>query len=100
MGVRFSVVIPARNEEAYLPRLLETVEAARTSYEGGPETIEVIVADNVSTDRTASLARSKGARVVSVGKRVIGAVRNACGASRPSPRSENSTRTATGTTSG
>jgi glycosyltransferase involved in cell wall biosynthesis len=35
------------------------------------------VADNVSTDRTAGVARDLGARVVSVGKRVIGAVRNA-----------------------
>lgn len=77
MGVRFSVVVPARNEEACLPRLLDTVKVARASYTGGPEAIEVIVADNVSTDRTAALAFSNGARVVSVEKRVIGAVRNA-----------------------
>jgi glycosyltransferase involved in cell wall biosynthesis len=76
VGVRFSVVIPARNEEAYLPRLLDTVEAARAMYAGDASAIEVIVADNVSTDRTAELARAKGARVVSVEKRVIGAVRN------------------------
>ena len=36
----------------------------------------MVVADNVSTDRTAEVARAKGARVVSVEKRVIGAVRN------------------------
>ena len=74
--MRFSVVIPARNEEAYLPRLLDTVEVARAAYAGGASAIEVIVADNVSTDRTAELARAKGARVVSVEKRVIGAARN------------------------
>jgi glycosyltransferase involved in cell wall biosynthesis len=76
VGVRFSVVVPARNEEALLPRLLDTVEAARAAYAGGPAAIEVLVADNVSTDRTATLALSKGARVVTVEKRVIGAVRN------------------------
>jgi glycosyltransferase involved in cell wall biosynthesis len=71
------VIVPARNEEALLLRLLDTVEIARRAYGGGAERIEVIVADNVSTDRTAELARAKGARVVSVEKRVIGAVRNA-----------------------
>lgn len=74
--MRFSVVIPARNEEKYLPRLLDTVETARRAYAGGAERVQVVVADNVSTDRTAEVARAKGARVVSVEKRVIGAVRN------------------------
>lgn len=74
--MRFSVVIPARNEEALLPRLLDTVEAARRAYRGGAERVEVVVADNVSTDRTPEIARAKGARVVRVEKRVIGAVRN------------------------
>jgi glycosyltransferase involved in cell wall biosynthesis len=74
--VRFSVVIPARNEEKLLPRLLDSVEAARQVYAGGGDMVEVVVADNVSTDRTAEVARAKGARVVTVEKRVIGAVRN------------------------
>lgn len=74
---RFSLIIPARNEEAYLPRLLETVAVARQRYRGGPDAVEVIVADNVSTDRTAEIARQHGHRVVQVEKRVIGAVRNA-----------------------
>jgi len=75
--MRISLIIPARNEEAYLPRLLETVRVARGGYRGGPDAIEVIVADNVSTDRTAEIARAHGCRVVRVEKRVIGAVRNA-----------------------
>ena len=74
--MRFSVVIPARNEEACLPRLLDTIEVARAAYSGGAAAIEVVVADNVSTDRTAEIARAKGARVVTVEKRVIGAARN------------------------
>lgn len=73
---RFSLVIPARNEERYLPRLLDTVELARGRFRGGPEAVEVIVADNVSTDRTAHIAQQRGCRVVTVEKRVIGAVRN------------------------
>ncbi len=73
---RFSLVIPARNEEAYLPRLLDSVERARARFTGGTEEIEVVLADNVSTDRTADLARDRGCRVVRVEKRIIGAVRN------------------------
>ncbi|HET6267544.1 MAG TPA: glycosyltransferase [Acidobacteriota bacterium] len=72
----FSLVIPARNEEAYLPRLLDTVEVARQRYRGGPDSIEVIVADNVSTDRTAQVALERGCRVARVEKRIIAAVRN------------------------
>jgi glycosyltransferase involved in cell wall biosynthesis len=73
---RFSLVIPARNEEAYLPRLMDTVDDASNRYRGGAETIEVIVADNASTDRTAEIADERGCRVTRVEKRVIAAVRN------------------------
>lgn len=73
---RFSLVIPARNEEKYLPAVLESVRTALQNYRGDRSSIRVIVADNVSTDRTASIAREFGAEVVSVEKRVIGAVRN------------------------
>ena len=74
---RFSLIIPAYNEEAYLPALLDSVGAARTRYAGGPDAIEVLVADNLSTDSTADLARSRGCRVVREEKRIIAAVRNA-----------------------
>lgn len=74
---RISIVIPARNEEAYLPRLLDSVDVARRAHPAGEAAIEVIVADNVSTDATAAIAASRGCRVVGVEKRVIGAVRNA-----------------------
>ena len=73
---RFSLIIPARNEEAYLPRLLDSIDVARNVYHGRPDQIEVIVADNVSTDRTAQIARQRGCRVVRVETRNIGAVRN------------------------
>lgn len=73
---RFSLVIPARNEEKYLPRVLETAAEAANRYRGGRESIEFIVADNVSTDRTAEVAFDFGCKVVTVEKRAIGAVRN------------------------
>ncbi|MHC5028632.1 MAG: glycosyltransferase [Planctomycetota bacterium] len=75
-GVDISLVIPAWNESSCLPRLLDTVDAARACYRGGPERVEVIVADNGSTDGTADIARERGARVVPVEKRCIAAARN------------------------
>jgi glycosyltransferase involved in cell wall biosynthesis len=77
--MRFSVIIPAYNEEQYLPRLLDSIEVARSNYSGGPAAIEIIVADNDSTDRTAEVAAARGARVVTVKKRRISAARNGGG---------------------
>jgi len=73
---RFSLIIPAYNEEAYLPPLLDTVDAARENYHCGADAIEVIVADNISTDATGHVARSRGCRVVREHRRLIAAVRN------------------------
>ena len=70
------MIIPAYNEEHYLPRLLDSVDVARKCYSKGPEAVEVIVADNQSTDGTAEVAAARGCRVVRVEKRVIAAVRN------------------------
>src|ERR1700720_2397081 len=77
--MRFSIIIPAYNEEQYLPRLLNSIAAARSNYSGGRDAIEVIVADNDSTDRTAEVAKAHGARVVTVAKRRIAAARNGGG---------------------
>jgi glycosyltransferase involved in cell wall biosynthesis len=74
--IRVSLVIPARNEASLLPRLLDTVDTARARYQAGPGAVEVIVADNGSTDRTAEIARNRGCRVVDVAPRIIAAVRN------------------------
>ncbi|MCI0650591.1 MAG: glycosyltransferase [Planctomycetes bacterium] len=73
---KISLVIPAWNEAAYLPRLLATVAAARARFRGGAESIEVIVADNGSTDDTAAIARAAGCRVTHVARRAIAAARN------------------------
>ena len=83
--IRQSLVIPAHNEEALLPRLLDTVEVARTRYSFGPGAIEVIVADNASTDSTAEIATARGCRVASVAKRAIAAARNGGAAVARSP---------------
>ncbi len=56
---RFSVVIPALDEELYLTDCLRSLDAQ--DFDGD---VEVIVVDNNSTDRTAAIARSHGAVVV------------------------------------
>src|SRR5881275_1481987 len=84
-GPRLTLVIPAHNEETLLPRLLDTVDVARARYSFGAGAIEVIVADNASTDRTAEIAAARGCRVVSVAKRAIAASRNGGAACAQSP---------------
>lgn len=71
-----SLVIPAWNEAGQLPRLLASVAAARAAFPHGSSAIEVIVADNGSTDGTAEIALRHGARVVAVEQRCIAAARN------------------------
>jgi glycosyltransferase involved in cell wall biosynthesis len=71
-----SIVIPAYNEAQLLPRLLDTIDAARDRFTGGREAIEVIVADNGSTDTTAAIARTRGCVVAPVERRMIAAARN------------------------
>ncbi len=56
--ISVSIVIPARNEERNLPRLLQSIF---TSY---LRKIEVLVVDDASTDQTASVARKSGAAVI------------------------------------
>jgi glycosyltransferase involved in cell wall biosynthesis len=75
MAPRFSLVIPAHNEEAFLPRLLDSVEEAKERYHG-EGAIEVLVVDNRSTDSTAEIASRRGCIVLHEEKRVIAAVRN------------------------
>lgn len=55
---KFSIIIPARNEEQNLPRLLSSIVQSEASA------TEVLVVDDASTDNTASIARSFGARVL------------------------------------
>jgi len=62
-GKRISVVIPCHNEE----------EGVRATIEQMPPIVdEVLVVDNASTDRTAEVAASLGARVVFEGRKGYG----------------------------
>jgi glycosyltransferase involved in cell wall biosynthesis len=68
-----SFIVPAHNEQGYLPRTLQAIhESARAA--GLP--YEIVVANDASTDGTAEVARENGARVVNVSNRQIAATRN------------------------
>lgn len=69
-----SVIIPAFNEERYLP---QTLARLRDAISACPYSVEVLVVDNESTDRTAEIARSFGVTVVPETAHNIGRVRNA-----------------------
>ncbi|MEO3765418.1 glycosyltransferase [Streptomyces sp. B8F3] len=72
-----SIVVPAFNEAAYLPRHLPTVlESLKRWQEMSGQQGEIIVVDNASTDATAEVAKDLGARVVHEQTRNIGKVRN------------------------
>ena len=59
--MKLSIVIPTKNEEKYLPQLLQSIRGQSfIDY-------EIIVADNGSTDRTREAAESFGARLTGGG---------------------------------
>ncbi len=69
-----SVLVPAYNEEVLIERVISQVQLSFTRH---PQTsYEVIVCDNNSTDRTAPLAKAKGARVVFESHNQISRARN------------------------
>jgi glycosyltransferase involved in cell wall biosynthesis len=63
--VRICVVIPAHNEAASLPRVLEAIPPGLVE--------EVVVVDNASTDGTAEVALSRGATLLRESRRGYGA---------------------------
>ncbi len=69
-----SFIIPAHNEERLLGRTLSALDEAARAL-GRPT--EVVVVDDASTDRTASVAQEHGARVIRVQHQQIAAARNA-----------------------
>jgi glycosyltransferase involved in cell wall biosynthesis len=70
-GSTISVVIPARNAERTLGRVLDALAAQR------PRPDEVIVVDNGSDDGTAAIGEAHGARVVRTESGGAGGARNA-----------------------
>lgn len=71
--IDYSIIIPAYNEEKYLPATLEAVKKAMSSIELSGE---VIVADNNSTDKSAEIAKLYGALVVFEAHKQISRARN------------------------
>ncbi len=71
--LHYSVIIPAYNEETYLPGTLAGLHLAMKAvhFPG-----EIIVVDNNSTDRTAEVAAQYGARIVFEPWRQIARARN------------------------
>jgi glycosyltransferase involved in cell wall biosynthesis len=68
-----SYIVPAYNEERLLGATLRALHAASIAL---GESYEIIVADDASSDGTAAVAASCGARVVRVAHRQIAATRN------------------------
>ncbi len=69
--MKVSVIIPAHNEELNIGRCLD----ALLKQEEAPD--EILVVDNNSTDKTTSITRSKGMRVIKESKQGIAYARNA-----------------------
>ncbi len=71
---RFSIIVPAHNEEALLPRGLEAIRCAVARC---GSSAEIVVVANRCTDATQSIAEDAGAVVVVDEHRNIAATRNA-----------------------
>ena len=72
-----SVIVPAHNEEAWLPATLGSIRAAADYLRARSRVdVETIVVDNGSTDDTAAVARDRGATVIHEPVRSIGRARN------------------------
>lgn len=67
--MKISVVIPAYNEEKYLPITLDSLR----QLDRRPD--EIVVVDGSSTDRTRELAEQHGAKVITVAHKGIGYAR-------------------------
>ena len=78
----YTIVVPAYNEAAQLPR---TLPAIRMAMAGVNAVGELIVANNNSTDTTAEIARQHGAQVVFEPVNMISKARNRGAAAARSP---------------
>jgi glycosyltransferase involved in cell wall biosynthesis len=73
-----SVILPAYNEERYIGETLKSIKRANEFLlEREDVSIEIIVVDNDSTDATAKVALSLGARVIKESQHNVAKVRNA-----------------------
>ena len=67
-----SLIVPAYNEEAELPKTLRALHTAAIGCE-----YEIVLVNDGSTDATAAIGEQFGARVISIERRQIAAARNA-----------------------
>jgi len=70
--MKLSIIIPAYNEEKYLPRLLKSISSQPLAV-----TFEVIVADAHSTDSTKMIAKAFGTKVITARQGLPAYARNA-----------------------
>ncbi len=78
MSPTLSVIVPAWNEEKCLARTIDSLQRAARYYERQRDgTVEIIVVDNNSQDRTADIACELGLAVVFEPVNNIGRARNA-----------------------
>jgi glycosyltransferase involved in cell wall biosynthesis len=73
MDIKYSVIIPAYNEESWLPQTLTRLQTTMADS-GLPG--EIIVVDNNSIDKTAQIAAAHGARVIFEQRNQISRARN------------------------
>ncbi|HME81772.1 MAG TPA: glycosyltransferase [Candidatus Eremiobacteraceae bacterium] len=71
---KFSIVVPARDEERWIGACLEAIRRAAAPYPGLVETIVVL---NRCSDRTAEIALAHGARTIEAAGKNLAVIRNA-----------------------
>jgi len=72
-SMKFSIVIPAHNEEKYIGACFDAIEVAGARVDCD---IEIIVVVNRCIDRTEEIARSRGAVIVHEDARCLAKIRN------------------------
>jgi len=70
---RFSIIVPAHNEENYIRGCLDSIRKAAEPY---PDQVEVVVVLNRCTDETESIAREYGAVIVREDEKCLSKIRN------------------------
>ncbi len=72
-NIKFSIIIPARNEQDYIKRCLDSIKAASAPYKNQ---VEVIVVLNRCTDRTEEIALAYNCVIVKDESKNLSKIRN------------------------
>lgn len=73
-NIKFSVIIPAHNEEKYIGKCLDSIKKASKAY---ADQIEIIVVLNRCTDKTEEVAKSYNCITLKNGDKNLSKIRNA-----------------------